>query len=48
MTVLIDQSAIGDAQAAIIAEKMGASVLVEAVSLTRGRRRLVEIGERRP
>lgn len=33
MTVLIEQADIGDAQARLIAEKMRASVLVEAVSL---------------
>jgi hypothetical protein len=38
MTVLIEQDGLDDHRAGVIAEKMRASVLVETVRLTRGRR----------
>lgn len=45
LTVRIDQPALGEQQARIIAEKMRGSVLVEAVRLRRGRQTLLPAGQ---
>jgi hypothetical protein len=44
MVVVIEQAGLGDHQAGIIAEKMRASVLVQTVQLSRGRRPLFPLG----
>lgn len=45
LTVVIEQEGFDDQQAAIVAEKMRASVLIESVQLTRGGRPILPLGE---